>query len=146
MLAALWAVDGFGALAAEAVLDPPAAQTDPFVRNPLIQNFTPKRYLKTKHIEVMPGAGLMLGDPFVRRWLVGGTVAWHMSEVAALSTTWQFSPNLGELDWTPTTDDMVSSKLAVPELAWCLPALRSSGRLVLPWVLDPWSSARLCTG
>ena len=93
----------------------------------LIKTLERKNFLKLGRWEATPTLGAVTNDPFLRRYLGGVGLAYHITEIFAVEGMVGFSPNLapdedtGEAcndpDWKPLTCQLVSENHVSPDIS-----------------------------
>lgn len=94
----------------ESVALPPA-------KRKIIKTLQPKFFLKIGRFEVTPFVGMVTNDPFIRRIMFGGDVAYHFTELFAFELQGSFDPNFGEGDWKPITHQITGANQVSPEIS-----------------------------
>ena len=67
-------------------------------RRRIIKVVQKKHFLKMNRLEVTPQFALMPSDFFLRRYIFGANIAFHISEIFSAEVLGGYSPNLGEAD------------------------------------------------
>lgn len=84
----------------------------------LIKTLQRKTFLKLGRVEAGPHIGAVANDPFLRRYILGGTVAYHLTEVFALEADLGWSPDLGDsVDHKPLTTQLVEENNVSPDIS-----------------------------
>ncbi len=83
----------------------------------LIKTIQRKNFLKLGRFEGTPFVGFVTNDPFINRYLVGGSLAYHATEIFAVEVNLGYSPDLGEGDWKPLTDQLVNYNKVSPDIS-----------------------------
>jgi len=83
----------------------------------VIKIVQPKAFLKTGHVEIEPCAAVMANDPFLRRYVAGLQLGWHLAEIFSVEADLGFSPDLGEADWKPVTEQLIEHNHVAPDLS-----------------------------
>lgn len=84
----------------------------------LIKTLQRKTFLKLGRVEAGPHLGMVANDPFLRRYILGGTVGYHLTEVFALEADFGWSPNLGDsVDHKPLTTQLVEENNVSPDIS-----------------------------
>lgn len=94
----------------EAVALPPA-------KRKVIKTLQPKFFLKLHRFEFTPFVGMVTNDPFIRRIMFGGDVAYHFTELFAFELQGSFDPNFGQGDWKPITHQITGANQVSPEIS-----------------------------
>lgn len=83
----------------------------------VIKTLQRKTFLKLGRYEIAPHAGFVTNDPFINRYLVGASFAYHMTEIFAIEVIGSFSPDFGTGDWKPITDQLVNENKVSPDIS-----------------------------
>ncbi len=83
----------------------------------LIKTIQRKNFLKLGRFEGTPFVGFVTNDPFINRYLVGGALAYHATEIFAVEVNLGYSPDLGDGDWKPLTDQLVNYNKVSPDIS-----------------------------
>ena len=83
----------------------------------VIKTLQQKNFLKIDRWEISPHAAFVSNDPFLNRYIVGGGVAYHLTEIFAVEAMVDFSPDLGEGDWKPLTTQLVNENNVSPDIS-----------------------------
>lgn len=83
----------------------------------LIKTLQRKTFLKIGRVEVGPHLGAVANDPFLRRYILGGTVNYNVTEVFALELDGGWSPNLDTVDHKPLTTQLVEENNVSPDIS-----------------------------
>lgn len=83
----------------------------------LIKTLQRKTFLKIGRSEVGPHIGFVTNDPFINRYLVGASYAYHVTEIFAVEASGTFSPDFGVGDWKPITDQLVNENKVSPDIS-----------------------------
>ncbi len=76
-----------------------------------------KEFLKLGRFEALPTIGFVTNDPFLNRYIVGAGLGYHITEVFAIEGSFGYSPDLGEVDWKPLTDQLVTENHVSPDIS-----------------------------
>lgn len=76
-----------------------------------------KNFLKIGRVEVGPHLGFVTNDPFINRYLVGFNAGYHLTEVFSVELSGTFSPDFGQGDWKPITDQLVNNNKVSPDIS-----------------------------
>ena len=103
----------------EALLaDDPAVQLpDEERRKPIIQTFQQKTFLKIGRYEGAVQVGFVTNDPFVNRYLVSAGLTYHVTEIFGLELSGAFSPDFGEADRKPITQQIIEFNEVTPDIS-----------------------------
>ena len=82
-----------------------------------IKTLQPKDFLKIRRFELVPYAGIVTNDPFIRRILFGANLGYHVTEVFGLEVQGSFSPNFKRGDWKPITQQIIEANQVSPEIS-----------------------------
>ncbi|HMV65316.1 MAG TPA: outer membrane beta-barrel domain-containing protein [Myxococcota bacterium] len=86
-------------------------------RRKVIKVLQPKTFLKLGRFEFMPHIGGVTNDPFIRRVMFGGAIAYHPTEIFGIELMGGFSPNLGDADHKAVTKQILSANQVSPEIS-----------------------------
>lgn len=100
-------------LAEEADVDLPKGRRNRRV----IQTFQRKSFMKIGRYEIAPQIGFVTNDPFANRYIVGGAVGYHITEVLGFEVAGGFSPDLGTADWKPIVAQLREFNNVSPEIS-----------------------------
>lgn len=76
-----------------------------------------KNFLKIGRGEAGAHIGFVSNDPFINRYLAGLNVGYHVTEVFSVELSGTFSPDFGESDWKPITDQLVNENAVSPDIS-----------------------------
>ena len=76
-----------------------------------------KKFLKVGRFEVGPHLGFVTNDPFINRYMVGASFAYHITEIFAAELTGTFAPDFGKGDWKPITTQLVNQNKVSPDIS-----------------------------
>lgn len=76
-----------------------------------------KTFLKLGKVEVGPHLGFVSNDPFINRYIFGANVGYHFTEVLSAELAGSFSPDFGEGDWKPITDQIINNNKVSPDIS-----------------------------
>jgi outer membrane beta-barrel protein len=97
--------------------DPIAGEDQaPLNRKP-IKVLQRKNFLKIGNFEVGPHLGFVSNDPFINRYIVGGNVGYHFTEVLSMELAGSFSPDFGQGDWKPITNQIIENNKVSPDIS-----------------------------
>jgi len=83
----------------------------------IIKTLQRKNFLKLGRVEWTTGPAFVGNDPFLNRYIVGSGLAYHLTEIFAMELNLGFSPDLGEADWKPLTDQLVNNNHVSPDIS-----------------------------
>jgi outer membrane beta-barrel protein len=83
----------------------------------IIKTIQKKNFLKLGRFELTPNLAFVTNDPFLNRYIVGMGLGYHATEIFEIEGNFGFSPNLGEADWKPLTDQLVNNNHVSPDLS-----------------------------
>jgi outer membrane beta-barrel protein len=86
-------------------------------RRRIVQTFQRKSFLKKDRYEGSPHIGFITNDPFVNRYLVGASLAYHVTEVFALEVSGTFSPTFGTFDYKYITEQLKENNQVTPDIS-----------------------------
>jgi outer membrane beta-barrel protein len=86
-------------------------------RKPIIQTFQQKTFLKIGRYEAAPHIGFVTNDPFVNRYLVGAGLTYHVTEIFGVELSGTFSPDFGDADRKPITDQIIEFNEVTPDIS-----------------------------
>ena len=89
----------------------------PPAKRRVIQTLQRKNFMKIGRYEVAPSLGFVTNDPFINRYLLGAGFGYHITEIFAVEATGFFSPDLGEQDWKPITDQIINENQVTPDIS-----------------------------
>ena len=90
---------------------------DEVAKRRLIKILQRKNFLKIGRYELAPHVGFVTNDPFINRYLIGAGFAYHITEILAVEAVGTFSPDFGEGDWKPITDQLVNYNKVSPDIS-----------------------------
>lgn len=82
-----------------------------------IKTIQPKRHTRTGRWEISPRLGMVVNDAFIRRYMIGGGLRFHPSEIFSLELGGDFSPDLGRADWKPITAQLLDENEVFPGIS-----------------------------
>lgn len=97
--------------------DAPEAAPQERGKKRTIQTLQRKDFMKIGRYEVTPHLGFVTNDPFINRYLLGAGFAYHVSEIFAIEASGTFSPDLGEADWKPVTQQIIRENQVTPDIS-----------------------------
>lgn len=86
-------------------------------RRRLIKTLQRKTFLKLGRWEATPHLGFVTNDPFLRRWVLGADIAYHVTEVLGVELAFGFSPDFGKADWKPITHQIIEKNKVTPDIS-----------------------------
>lgn len=92
-------------------------ETDEERERRIIKTLQQKNFLKIGRWELSPHGAFVSNDPFLNRYIVGGGVGYHITEIFAVEGMIDFSPDLGEGDWKPLTTQLVNENNVSPDIS-----------------------------
>ena len=104
----------------QSLLEEPKANTLPTPgpgKKRVIQTLQRKNFMKIGRYEAAPHAGFVTNDPFINRYLIGVGFAYHVTEIFAVEASGTFSPDLGEGDYKPVTEQIINENQVTPDIS-----------------------------
>ncbi|HJN73597.1 MAG TPA: outer membrane beta-barrel domain-containing protein [Myxococcota bacterium] len=83
----------------------------------VIKTLQRKNFLKLGRFEGMPMVAFVTNDPFLNRYIAGGRLGYHVTEIFAIEAEIAYSPDLGEADWKPLTKQLVDENHVSPDIS-----------------------------
>ncbi|MBX2801369.1 MAG: outer membrane beta-barrel domain-containing protein [Myxococcales bacterium] len=83
----------------------------------VIQTLQRKNFMKIGRYEFAPHIGFVTNDPFINRYLFGASVGYHITEVLGIEVEASYSPDLGQADWKPVTDQIITENQVTPDIS-----------------------------
>ena len=83
----------------------------------VIKTLQRKNFLKLGRFEGMPMVAFVTNDPFLNRYIAGGRLGYHVTEIFAIEAEIAYSPDLGEADWKPLTQQLVDENHVSPDIS-----------------------------
>ena len=83
----------------------------------VIQTLQRKTFMKIGRYEGAPHIGFVTNDPFINRYLFGGSLAYHITEVFAVEVQASYSPDFAEADWKPVTEQIITENQVTPDIS-----------------------------
>ena len=83
----------------------------------IIKTIQRKNFLKLGRFEGMPMVAFVTNDPFLNRYIAGGRLGYHVTEVFAVEAEVAYSPDLGEADWKGLTKQLVDENHVSPDIS-----------------------------
>jgi len=91
---------------------------NPRARKRIIKVVQRKHFMKMHRLEAtIPSIGLVTNDPFLRRILFSGKFEFHLTEISSIGAWLCFSPNLGDSDRKPLTNQLEQRNEVVPDIS-----------------------------
>lgn len=90
---------------------------DEAAKRRLIQTVQPKSFLKLGRFEMSPHLAYVTNDPFLKRYIVGANLGYHITEIFAVEATFAYSPILGEADYKQVTKQLVNENNVSPDIS-----------------------------
>ena len=87
------------------------------LRKRVIKTLQRKTFMKIGRTEIGLGGGLVTNDPFINRYIVRLDATYHFTEIASFQIEGGFSPNLGEADWKPITQQIIRNNKVTPDIS-----------------------------
>jgi outer membrane beta-barrel protein len=86
-------------------------------RRRIVQTFQQKSFLKKDRYEGSPHIGFVTNDPFINRYLIGASLAYHVTEIFGLEISGTFSPTFGEFDEKYITRQLKENNQVTPDIS-----------------------------
>lgn len=86
-------------------------------RRRVIKTIQQKNFLKLGRVEISPHAAFVSNDPFLNRFIGGIGIGYHLTEIFAIEAMIDFSPDLGQADWKPLTEQLVNENEVSPDIS-----------------------------
>jgi outer membrane beta-barrel protein len=83
----------------------------------VIKTLQRKNFVKVGRYEVGPHLGFITNDPFLNRYLVGVGGTYHVTEVFGVELSGTFSPDFGDGDYKPITDQIINENQVTPDIS-----------------------------
>lgn len=83
----------------------------------IIKTLQRKTFLKIGRFEFSPHVGFLTNDPFINRYVVGTSFAYHVTEVFAIELDGSYSPSFGDADYKPVTDQLLTENQVSPDIS-----------------------------
>jgi outer membrane beta-barrel protein len=83
----------------------------------VIKTLQRKTFLKLGRFEAAPHGAFVINDPFLNRYIVGASLAYHWTEIFGVEANFDWSPDLGEGDWKPLTSQLVEKNSVSPDIS-----------------------------
>ncbi|TVQ91788.1 MAG: outer membrane beta-barrel domain-containing protein [Deltaproteobacteria bacterium] len=95
---------------------------------PPIKVLQKKNFLKIGKVEAGGHLGFVSNDPFINRYIVGGNVGYHFTEVLSAELSGSFSPDFGEGDWKPITRQIIENNKVSPDISKIIWAVNATAQ------------------
>ena len=89
----------------------------PPAKKRIIQTLQRKNFMKIGRYEATPTLGFVTNDPFINRYLLGAGFGYHVTEIFAVEAQGIFSPDLGDADRKPITDQIINENQVTPDIS-----------------------------
>lgn len=86
-------------------------------RKRIIQTLQRKNFMKIDRFEGGVMGGFVTNDPFINRYLINGSFAYHVTEIFAVEANGTFSPDFGTGDYKPITDQIITENEVTPDIS-----------------------------
>jgi len=86
-------------------------------RKRVIQTLQRKNFMKIDRFEVGAMGGFVTNDPFINRYLINASVAYHVTEIFAVEANGTFSPDFGTGDYKPITEQIITNNEVTPDIS-----------------------------
>ena len=86
-------------------------------RKRLIKTLQKKNFVKTDRFEGNVHLAYLANDPFLKRYIAGGSFGYNLSEIFELEASIDFSPDLGQSDWKALTHQLVEENGVSPDIS-----------------------------
>ncbi len=83
----------------------------------VIKTIQKKNFFKKGRWEASPHAAFVANDPFLNRYIVGAGINYNLTEIFAIETSFDFSPDLGDADWKPVTKQLITKNNVSPDIS-----------------------------
>jgi outer membrane beta-barrel protein len=83
----------------------------------VIQTFQRKNFMKIGRYEAAPHAGFVTNDPFLNRYVLGAGFTYHPTEIFGVEATFDYAPDLGDLDLKAVTKEIIANNGVTPDIA-----------------------------
>lgn len=83
----------------------------------VIKTVQPKNFLKLGRFEMMPHLAYVTNDPFLKRYIIGANLGYHITEIFAVEATLAYSPILGEADYKQVTRQLIEKNNVSPDIS-----------------------------
>jgi outer membrane beta-barrel protein len=83
----------------------------------LIKTLQRKNSLKINRTELSLGGGFVTNDPFINRYIIRLDGTYHFTEITAVQLELGMSPNLGQADWKPITEQIITENRVTPDIS-----------------------------
>ena len=86
-------------------------------RKRIIQTLQRKNFMKIDRFEGGVMGGFVTNDPFINRYLINGSLAYHVTEIFAVEANGTFSPDFGTGDYKPITEQIITNNEVTPDIS-----------------------------
>ncbi len=86
-------------------------------RRRIIKTLQRKNFMKIGRFEASPTVGFVTNDPFIKRYLLGASVSYHLTEVFAIEGVGIWSPDFGDQDRKIITDQLINENKVSPDIS-----------------------------
>jgi len=83
----------------------------------VIKTIQKKNFLKQGRFEGVPAIGFVTNDPFLNRYIANFGLGYHITEIFAIEGNFGYSPDLGQVDWKPLTQQLVNENHVSPDIS-----------------------------
>jgi outer membrane beta-barrel protein len=83
----------------------------------LIKTIQRKNFFKKGRWEASPHIAFVANDPFLKRYIVGSGINYNITEIFAVELSLDFSPDLGESDYKPVTNQLIKKNSVSPDIS-----------------------------
>jgi outer membrane beta-barrel protein len=97
--------------------EPKLATADEERKKRIIKTLQHKEFVHQGRYEIAPGIGYVTNDPFINRYLLGAGLTYHVTEVFGVEFRGTFSPDFGQGDWKPITDQIIHENSVTPDIS-----------------------------
>lgn len=90
-------------------------------RKSVIKTIQSKNFMKLHRYEVGPSLGLVANDPFLNRYIIGGVIDYHVTEIFAVEGQLAYAPILGsgtdDPDLKPLSKQLIQRNNVSPDIS-----------------------------
>jgi len=97
--------------------DSPLIQEDDGAKDRTIKTIQRKSFFKKGRWEASPHVAFVANDPFLKRYIVGSGINYNVTEIFAVELSFDFSPDLGEADYTAITKQLRDKNSVSPDIS-----------------------------
>ena len=83
----------------------------------VIQTLQRKNFMKIGRYEGNFHGGFVTNDPFINRYLFGGGLAYHVTEIFGVELQGTYSPDFGTADWKQITEQIINENEVTPDIS-----------------------------